>query len=77
MGTAPTETLNIFVKACEKLGLDSMINMMYVERSLRVLRPLVRPPNVVVLHRGRDEETTWGKIIEYRHIAKIRSKYDT
>jgi 3-keto-L-gulonate-6-phosphate decarboxylase len=29
-----------------------------------------------VIHRGRDEETTRGKVIKYKHINKIRSKYD-
>ncbi|MFH1622614.1 MAG: hypothetical protein ABIA97_05810, partial [Candidatus Omnitrophota bacterium] len=36
---------------------------------------LKTPPDVVVLHKGRDEETTRGKVIKYKHINKIRSKY--
>jgi 3-keto-L-gulonate-6-phosphate decarboxylase len=43
---------------------------------LKVLRPLKKPPNVAMLHRGRDEETTRGKVIQYRQITKIKSKYD-
>jgi 3-keto-L-gulonate-6-phosphate decarboxylase len=31
---------------------------------------------VVILHRGRDEETSRGKVIEYRHVNRIHSKYD-
>ncbi len=76
LGNAPTETLNIFVKACEKFGLDSMIDMIHVDRPLKVIRPLAKPPRVVILHRGRDEETTRGKVIQYKHITKIKSKYD-
>jgi 3-keto-L-gulonate-6-phosphate decarboxylase len=34
------------------------------------------PPDVVVLHRGRDEEGTRGKVIQYRHVKRIKSKYD-
>jgi 3-keto-L-gulonate-6-phosphate decarboxylase len=29
-----------------------------------------------VIHRGRDEENTRGKMIRYRQINRIRSKYD-
>jgi len=76
LGNAPTETLNIFIKACERFGLDSMIDMIRVERPLKVIRPLTKPPRVVILHRGRDEETTRGKVIQYKHITKIKSKYD-
>jgi len=76
MGTAPTEALNIFVETCERLNIDSMVDMMHVQRPLKVLRPMRKPPTVAVLHRGRDEETTRGKVIQYKHIAKIKSKYD-
>jgi 3-keto-L-gulonate-6-phosphate decarboxylase len=31
----------------------------------------------VVIHRGRDEENTQGKMIEYRQVNRIRSKFDT
>ena len=30
----------------------------------------------MVIHRGRDEENTRGKMIRYRQINRIRSKYD-
>ena len=76
LGAAPRETLDIFIKTCESLGVDSMIDMMYVENTLAVLRPLKKPPRVVVVHRGRDEEGTKGKMIQYKQINKIKSKYD-
>jgi len=34
------------------------------------------PPDVVVLHLGRDEEATRGKVIQYRHVNRVRSKFD-
>ena len=40
------------------------------------MRPLKQPPDVMVLHRGRDEENVRGKVIQYRHVNRIRSKYD-
>jgi 3-keto-L-gulonate-6-phosphate decarboxylase len=76
MGSAPTEALDIFIETCDELGMDSMVDMMFVERPLKVLRPLKKPPTVAVLHRGRDEERTRGKVIQYKQINKIKSKYD-
>ncbi len=76
IGNASTETIDLFIEKCNELGMDSMIDMLNVERPLRVLLPLKRKPDVVVIHKGRDEETTAGKVIKYKHINKIRSKYD-
>jgi len=76
LGAAPSETINIFIQKCKELGMDSMIDMIGVEEPMKVLLKLKLPPTVVVLHKGRDEETTRGKVIKYKHINKIRSKYD-
>ncbi len=76
LGSAPVETLNLFIKCCLELEMDSMIDMLGVEEPLKVLLRLKTPPTVVVLHKGRDEEGTRGKVIKYKHINKIRSKYD-
>jgi bifunctional enzyme Fae/Hps len=76
LGESSTETLDIFVDACEKLGVASMIDMVGVEDPLGVVRRMRKPPEVVVLHRGRDEEGTRGKVIQYRHVNRVRSKYD-
>jgi 3-keto-L-gulonate-6-phosphate decarboxylase len=75
MGSAPLETLNYFVAECEQLGLDAMIDMLGVPDPLRVLLHLRIPPRVVILHRGRDEETTRGTVIQYRHVKRVKSKY--
>jgi len=76
LGSSPTETLDRFVAACEALGVDSMLDMLGVADPLRVLMRLKRPPRVVVLHRGRDEERTRGKVIQYRHVNRLHSKFD-
>ncbi len=76
MGSSPVETLSLFIERCNQLGMDSMIDMLGVKDPLHVLRELRVPPSVVVLHRGRDEETTRGKVIQYRHVKRIRSKYN-
>ena len=76
LGSATIETINLFIQKCKELGLDSMIDMVGVEEPLKVLLKLKQPPKVVIIHRGRDEETTRGNVIKYKHINKIRSKYN-
>ena len=76
LGNAPTESLNLFIDRCTQLNMLSMIDLLGVDEPLDALRPLKHPPNVVVIHRGRDEENTRGKMIRYRQINRIRSKYD-
>ncbi len=76
LGSAPVETLDLFVEECSNCGLDSMIDMLGVEEPLKILLKLRKPPDVVILHKGRDEESTRGKVIKYKHVNKIRSKYD-
>jgi bifunctional enzyme Fae/Hps len=75
LGSSPNETLALFVQRCAALGMDSMIDMLGVADPLRVLLRLRTPPHVVVLHRGRDEESS-RKVIEYRHVKRLKSKYD-
>lgn len=76
LGSASVETISLFIKRCKELNVVSMIDMINVEEPLKVLLRLRQPPDVVILHKGRDEETTRGKVIKYKHINKIRSKYD-
>src|SRR3990167_11465526 len=57
LGYAPIETINSFINSCDKYGLDSMVDMMNVDFPIKVLRKLKKQPNVVILHRGVDEET--------------------
>lgn len=77
LGQAPVETLNAFIENCDSFGLDSMIDMMNVDQPIKILRKLKKPPAVVVLHRGVDEETfNKDKPIPYIQINKVRSSYD-
>ncbi len=75
IGAAPAETLNLFIETCARLNMDSFIDMIGVSEPFKVLRTLKKPPNVVILHIGRDEETTKGKMIQYRNLSRIKSKY--
>ncbi len=76
LGSAPLETLEIFVRTCADLEIDSMIDMLGVQDPLKVVMNLKTSPDVVILHRGRDEEGTRGKVIQYRHVNRLRSKFD-
>jgi bifunctional enzyme Fae/Hps len=76
LGNSATETLDIFVDTCERMGMASMIDMVGVDDPLRVVMRMRHPPEVVVLHRGRDEEGTRGKVIQYRHVNRVRSKFN-
>jgi bifunctional enzyme Fae/Hps len=77
LGNAPMETLNLFINECRRLNMISMIDMIAVKDPLDTMRQLKSPPDVVVLHLGRDEETTRGKLIQYRHVNRINSKFST
>ncbi len=76
LGNSPTETLNLFIQRCGSLGMISMIDMLGVKDPLKVMMRLKKPPDVMVLHKGRDEENTRGKLIQYRHVNRVRSKFD-
>ena len=76
LGSSPPEALDLFIARCDELGMVSMIDMLGVKDPLRVVMRLKKPPDVVVLHRGRDEEGTRGKLIQYRHVTRVRSKFN-
>lgn len=77
LGHAPTETLNSFIEQCEEAGLDSMIDMMNVEFPLHTLRALKKPPKVVILHRGVDEERfNKEKRIPLYEIRRVKGSYN-
>lgn len=78
LGSAPEATLKRFMIACKDQGIDSIVDMLGVADPLRVLMPLFRTqPDVVELHLGRDEETVRGKVIEYRQVRRIKSKFSS
>jgi bifunctional enzyme Fae/Hps len=77
LGQAPIETINSFVETCRANGVDSMIDMMNIEFPVKILRRLKKLPDVVLLHRGVDEELfNKSKPIPYIQINKVLSSYD-
>lgn len=77
LGLAPLETINQFIKKCEEIGIDSMLDMMNIEYPFEVLSELKKPPTIVMLHRGVDErEENKEKEIPYYEIERIKSVYN-
>jgi 3-keto-L-gulonate-6-phosphate decarboxylase len=76
MGTTSTESLELFVNTCKKLNIKSIIDMMNNVNPLKTIWKSRVVPDAVFIHRGRDEEKAFGKIIQYKDIAKIKGKYD-
>ena len=66
-GLASKSTINKFIYESKRLGIYSSVDMMDVENPLAVLKSLDEVPDIVILHRGIDEEsnglTRW-QIIE-------------
>jgi bifunctional enzyme Fae/Hps len=74
LGQSPIETINAFIESCKKYQLDSMLDLMNVEQPIKIIRKLKKLPDVVLLHRGVDEETfNKDKPIPYLQINKIRA----
>jgi len=76
LGLAPLETIDTFIQTCEKHGLDAMVDMMNVEKPYQILRQLKKLPQVIILHRGVDEEKFSDKPLPIHMINKIRGSFD-
>lgn len=76
LGRAPIETTNEFVKACADYGIDSMIDMMSVDKPYQILRQLEILPTVVILHRGVDETELGNKPLPIHMINKVKGAFD-
>jgi len=75
-GLAPKETLDKFNYEAKRLGIYAVVDMMAVSNPKEVLRSLGEHPDIVILHRGIDEEksgrTRWELIKEIREMYKDR-----
>lgn len=77
MGSSPTSTLQKFINACAQRRVYSMIDMLGVTQPLKLLLPLKGTPDVVVIHKGRDQESNAKAMIRYKDITKIKSKHES
>ncbi|MEM3522357.1 MAG: bifunctional 5,6,7,8-tetrahydromethanopterin hydro-lyase/3-hexulose-6-phosphate synthase [Candidatus Bathyarchaeia archaeon] len=75
-GLAPKETINKFIYEAKRLGIYSVIDMMGVQNPLKLLKELEEIPEVVIIHRGIDEEKTseskWELIKDIKQAFKDR-----
>ncbi len=76
LGMAPVESLDAFMAECEEHGVDAMVDMMNVEQPYKVLRKLKQLPQVVILHRGVDEEEFSDKPLPIQMINKIKGAFN-
>jgi len=72
-GLAPAETLNAFIHEAKRLGIYGVADMLNVEDAIGKLKTLKEFPDVVILHRGIDQET--GRTIGLDLIQKLRENF--
>ncbi len=72
-GLAPPETLDSFVHEAKRMGIYAFIDMLNVDDVLGKLKSLREFPDVVILHRGIDQET--GRSSGLERIALIRKAF--
>jgi len=72
-GLAPPETLDAFVQEARRLGIYAVIDMLNVEDVLEKLKSLKEFPDIVILHRGIDQES--GRSSGLERIKLIRQTF--
>ena len=76
LGLAPVETINEFVKNCAAQKIDSMVDMMNIPFPFEILQKLKKLPDIVVLHRGVDEQLrNREKMLPLDQITRIKGTY--
>ena len=72
-GLAPPETLDATVSEARRLGIYAVIDMLNVEDVLGKLKSLKELPDIVILHRGIDQES--GRTCGLERIKLIRQAF--
>jgi bifunctional enzyme Fae/Hps len=72
-GLAPAETLDSFIHEAKRLGIYAVVDMLNVEDPLKKLKSIKEFPDVVILHRGIDQET--GRTLGLDLIQEIRQTF--
>jgi bifunctional enzyme Fae/Hps len=72
-GLAPPETLDAFVHEAKRLGIYAVIDMLNVDDVLEKLQSLKNFPDIVILHRGIDQES--GRTCGLERIKMIRQTF--
>jgi bifunctional enzyme Fae/Hps len=72
-GLAPPETLDATVQEARRLGIYAVIDMLNVEDVLGKLKSIKEFPDIVILHRGIDQES--GRSCGLERIKMIRQAF--
>ena len=72
-GLAPPETLDAFVHEAKRLGIYGVIDMLNVEDPVGKLKQIKEFPDMVILHRGIDQET--GRSSGLERIQQLRQTF--
>jgi bifunctional enzyme Fae/Hps len=72
-GLAPAETLDSFTHEAKRLGIYAAVDMLNVEDPVKKLKSLKEIPDIVILHRGIDQET--GRTLGLGLIQEIRQTF--
>ncbi len=72
-GLAPPETLDATVSEAKRLGIYAVIDMLNVEDVLGKLKSIKEFPDIIILHRGIDQES--GKTSGLERIKIIRQAF--
>jgi bifunctional enzyme Fae/Hps len=72
-GLAPPETLDAFVHEAKRLGIYGVIDMLNVDDPVGKLKQLKEFPEMVILHRGIDQET--GRSSGLERIQLLRETF--
>ena len=72
-GLAPPETLDAFVHEAKRLAIYGVVDMLNVEDPVGKLKQLKEFPDMVILHRGIDQET--GRTIGLDLIQELRETF--
>jgi len=72
-GLAPVETLDSFIHEAKRLAIYAVVDMLNVEDPLAKLKSIKEFPDIVILHRGIDQET--GRTLGLQLIQEIRQTF--
>lgn len=72
-GLAPAETLDSFVHEAKRLGIYAVVDMLNVEDPIAKLKTVKEFPDIVILHRGIDQET--GRTLGLDLIQEMRQTF--
>jgi len=66
--------LNAFIHEAKRLGIYAAVDMLNVQDPIKKLRTLKEFPDIVVLHRGIDQET--GRTLGLELIQELRRSFE-